>query len=112
MSERAVLHLARAASASNLQHGLEIERPALHIGLGQMATRCVGRISRAKREMTFGRERPALTFTAIAEALEREEHGRREVVVNHESRYVVGTGSGRAEAHGRRLAHGLAPEII
>src|SRR5215813_5448676 len=103
MDERAVLHLARAACTSNLQHCLKIERPALHIGLGQMATRRVGRISRAKREMTFRRERPALTLTAIAEALEREEHGRCEVVVNHESRYVFGTRSGRAEAHGRRL---------
>src|SRR5215813_12327558 len=112
MDERAVLHLARAACASNLQHSLKIERPALHIGLGQMATRCICRISRAKREMTFRRERPALTLTAITEALEREEHGRGEVVVDHESRYVVVARSGRVEARGRRLAHGLAPEIV
>src|SRR6516162_662417 len=105
MDERAVLHLARAACAPNLQHCLKIERPALHIGLGQMATRCICRISRAKREMTFRRERPALAFAAITEALEREEHGRREVVVDHEGRYVV-------VACGRRLAHGLAPEIV
>src|SRR5215813_3734771 len=104
MNERAVLHLARAACASNLQHCLKIERPALHIGLGQMATRCICRISRAKREMTFRRERPALAFAAITEALEREEHGRREVVVDHEGRYVVVACSG--------LAHGLAPEIV
>src|SRR5215472_17237291 len=112
MDERAVLHLARAACASNLQHCLEIERPALHIGLGQMTTRRICRISRAKREMTFYRERPALAFAAITEALEREEHGRREIVVDHEGRYVVVTCSGRAEARGRRLAHGLAPEIV
>src|SRR5262245_62466268 len=112
MDERAVLHLARAACASNLQHCLKIERPALHIGLGQMATRSICRISRAKREMTFRRERPALAFAAITEALEREEHGRREVVVDHEGRYVVVACSGRAEACGRRLAHGLAPEIV
>src|SRR6516162_11316174 len=110
MDERAVLHLARAACASNLQHCLEIERPALHVGLGQMATGCIRRISRAKREMTFRRERPALTLTAITEALKREEHGRREVVVDHESRYVVVTRSGRVEARGRRFAHGLALE--
>src|SRR5712691_568967 len=112
MGERAVLHLALAARAPNLQHRLEIERPALHIGLGQMATRCICRISRAKREMTFRSERPALALAAITEAFEREEHGRREVVVDHERRYVVATRSGRAEARGRRLAHGLAPEIV
>src|SRR5262245_58443264 len=69
-------------------------------------------MSRAKREMTFRRERPALAFAAITEALEREEHGRGEVVVDHESRYVVVARSGRVEARGRRLAHGLAPEIV
>src|SRR6516162_5399982 len=112
MDERALLHLARAACTSNLQHCLKIERPALHIGLGQMATRCIGRISRAKREMTFRRERPALAFAAITEALEREEHARGEVVVDHESRYVVVARSGRVEARGRRLAHGLTPEVV
>src|SRR5262249_40340659 len=109
---RAVLHLARAAGAPNLQHRLEVEGPALHLGLGQMATRCIGRISRAKREMTFRRERPALALVAITETLEREEHSRGEVVVDHESRYVVVARSGRAEARGRRLAHGLTPEVV
>src|SRR5215468_5012551 len=112
MGERAVLHLARAASAPNLQHRLEIERPALHIGLRQMATRCVGRISRTKREMTSRRERPALTFAAITKALEREEHSRSEVVIDHESRHVVVARSGRVKARGRRLAHGLTPKVV
>src|SRR5215510_3591001 len=109
MDERAVLHLARAACASNLQHCLKIERPALHIGLGQMATRCICRISRTKRQMTFRCERPALALAAITEALKREEHGRREVVVDQKSRYIVATRSGDAEARVRRLAHRLAP---
>jgi len=50
------LHLALAARAPNLQHRLEIECPALHVGLGQMAARCICRIARAEREMTFRRE--------------------------------------------------------
>src|SRR5262249_9730944 len=87
MGERAVLHLALPALPPNLQHRLEIERPALHIGLGQMATRCICRISRAKRQMAFRCERPALALAAITEALKREEHARREIVVDQNSPY-------------------------
>src|SRR5713101_5624376 len=77
-----------------------------------MAARCICRIARAEREVTFRRERPALALAAIAEALEREQHGWREVVVDHERRHVIAAHSGRAEARGRRLAHRLAPEIV
>src|SRR6516164_7829263 len=62
--------------------------------------------------MAFRCERPALALAAITEALKREEHGRREVVVDHKSRYIVATRSGHAEARVRRLAHRLAPEIV
>ena len=63
LDERRVLDLARAAFAAQLAHRLDVERPALHVGVGEMAAVGVGRKRAAELEPAVrrrtARSRPA-----------------------------------------------------
>src|SRR6266851_8379428 len=59
-------NLARAALAAHLAHRFDVERPALHIGLGKMPAAGVGRKFSTELELSVGH--PGTAFAGPAEA--------------------------------------------
>ena len=53
MSEVTILHLTRAARAAYLLYGLNVERPSLHVGFGQMAARGIAWIAVSYTHLTL-----------------------------------------------------------
>src|SRR4029450_9706609 len=112
MGELTILYLTRTARAAYLLHGLNVERPSLHVGFGQMAARGVARIAPTDREMTFCNKGTTLTDAAVAKALQGEKHCGVKIIVDHQRRDIVVHQPSHTEAVCCRLFCRRAPEIV
>ena len=107
----AIRRLPRSALAAQLADRLDVQRPSLHVGVGEMASVGVGRQRAVDSKRSALDEPPSLSARTEAEPFETEQDRRAEVVVGHE-RIDVAMGDARhPESLLPRFANLVVPEV-
>src|ERR1700722_13674624 len=96
--------LPRATFAPQLADRLDVQRPTLHVGVGEVAAVGVGGEPPTDLERPAFDENSGLAALAEAKTLEAEQNRRAEIVVAHEGIDILAAGLGRCKrvVRGRR----------
>src|ERR1700733_8366000 len=98
----AIRDLPRATFAPQLADSLHVQRPTLHVGVGEVAAVGVGGEPPAELERPAFDERSGFAALAEAKPLQAEQNRRAEIVVAHESVDILAAYFG----HGERVVRG------